>query len=88
MDFEYDFQKSKANQEKHGVDFEEAKQLWRGENVIIPATVLGEPRFMIIGTIKEHVYSCIFTIRDKKIRIISCRRSRPKEKELYHEEIP
>jgi len=42
---------------------------------------------MIIGKIAEECYSCIFTIRKNNIRIISCRKSRKKEKELYYEKI-
>ena len=28
MDFEFDKNKSAANKQKHGIDFNEAKQLW------------------------------------------------------------
>jgi uncharacterized DUF497 family protein len=42
---------------------------------------------MIIGKINFILYSCIYTIREQRIRIISCRRSREKEKGIYHEKI-
>ena len=87
MEFEYDINKSAKNQHKHGVDFEEAKAIWAGDNVVLPAITKGEQRYMIIGKIKSSVYSCIFTIREEKLRIISCRQSREKERKIYHEKI-
>lgn len=79
--------KSTANKQKHGVDFEGAKNIWANTNVILPAITEGEQRYMIIGKIKTSLFSCIFKIRSKKIRIISCRRSRKKERNLYYEKI-
>ena len=35
MRFEYDQNKSKSNKEKHGFDFEEAKELWNDQKAII-----------------------------------------------------
>ncbi|MFH1878629.1 MAG: BrnT family toxin [Candidatus Omnitrophota bacterium] len=87
MEFEYDIKKSQANKRKHGVDFEETKEIWHGDFLVVPALCDGEQRFMIMGKIKDELYSCIFTIRGKKIRVISCRRSRDKEKRGYYEKI-
>lgn len=87
MEFEYDLNKSATNKQKHGVDFEEAKAIWSEDNVILPAITKGEQRYMIIGKIKANIYSCIFTIRKKKIRIISCRKSGEKERRIYYEKI-
>lgn len=87
MKFEYDRAKSTLNKQKHGVDFEEAKAIWSGDNIIIPALIKDEPRHMIIGKINQNLYSCIFTIRGENIRIISCRKSRDKERKVYHEKI-
>jgi hypothetical protein len=87
MNFEYDKNKSLSNKKKHGIDFEESKTLWLGDNVILPAITKGESRYMIIGRINSNIYSCIFTRRYKKIRLISCRKSRDKEKKVYCEKI-
>jgi len=87
MEFEYNTNKSAANKKKHGVTFEEAKILWARDNVILPAITKGEQRYMIIGKIGPNLYSCIFTARREKIRIISCRRTRDKERRIYHEKI-
>ena len=85
MEFEYDPGKSSTNKEKHGIGFEEAKAIWLSDHVIIPAITRGEERFMIIGRMGQDLYSCIFTIRKKRVRIISCRRARDKERGIYNE---
>ncbi|MBA2124589.1 hypothetical protein B9J78_06645 [bacterium Unc6] len=87
MEFEYNTNKSAANKKKHRVTFEEAEVLWAGDNVILLAITKGEQRYMIIGKIGPNLYSCIFTTRREKIRIISCRRTRDKERRIYHEKI-
>ncbi|MFH1772085.1 MAG: BrnT family toxin [Candidatus Omnitrophota bacterium] len=87
MEFEYDANKSAANKQKHGVDFEETKVLWVQDNVILSALTRGEQRYMIIGKIEASLYSCIFTLRKNKIRVISCRRSREQERRIYYEKI-
>ncbi len=85
MKFEYDPEKSAVNKAKHGIDFEAAKRIWDGEAVVLEAKTIKEARFMIMGWVQERLYSCIFTVRQDKIRIISCRRSRDKERVFYHE---
>ena len=87
MKFEYDKNKAAINKEKHGVNFEEAKIVWLEDNVILPAVTKGESRYMIIGKIGSSIYSCIFTVRGQKTRIISCRKSRDTERKVYDEKI-
>lgn len=86
MKYEYYQSKSDSNRIKHGIDFEDAKRLWAVSHVISQAQCKqGEERLMIIGRIFSRFYSCFFTVRESNIRIISCRRSRKKEVENYHE---
>jgi len=87
MDFEYDLKKSKTNGDKHGVDFEKAKTLWDGLNVILEARSHVEARKMIIGSIDNRIFTCVFTLRKQAVRIISCRRSRKREENWYHDYI-
>lgn len=87
MEFEYDEVKSQSNLSKHGISFEEGKQLWSIPSIELQAKTVDEPRFIIIGKIKNKCYSCIFTYRGEAIRIISIRRSRKEEEELYYEHI-
>lgn len=84
MEFEYDNNKSIANKAKHGIDFEQAQALWDDPDVIeIPARVTGEPRFLVIGKIKDKCWSAVITYREPDIRIISVRRSRDEEVAIY-----
>jgi uncharacterized DUF497 family protein len=82
--FEYDPNKSRQNQLKHGLSFEEAQVLWQDFNRIeISAKSVDEPRFMIISKFQEKHWSAIITYRDQTIRIISVRRSKESEVKLY-----
>ena len=84
MDFEFDKRKSQVNKKKHGIDFIEAQALWEDpDRIEIPAKTTEEPRFILIGKISEKHWSSIFTYRDEKIRMISVRRSRIEEIEIY-----
>jgi uncharacterized DUF497 family protein len=84
MLFEWDPPKSIANQEKHGIDFETAKRLWSDENrVEIHASHPVEDRWILIAKRGEKLWTAIYTFRGSAIRIISVRRSREKEVDLY-----
>jgi uncharacterized DUF497 family protein len=88
MKFEYDPNKSAINMQKHGVSFEEAKLLWTVPHIEIAAKTVDEPRFMIIGKLKNNFYSCVYTTRGANIiRLISARRSRKSEEVIYHDYI-
>lgn len=84
MEFEFDRNKSTANKNKHGINFVEAQKLWDDTNRIeIPAKFLDEPRYILIGKIKNKYWTAVFTYRNNKIRLISVRRARKNEEEIY-----
>ncbi len=84
MDFEFDPWKSERNREKHGIDFVEAQALWDDPDLLeIPARTTDEPRSLVIGKIGHQHWSGIITYRSERIRIISVRRSRQEEVDLY-----
>jgi uncharacterized protein len=84
MPFEYDPKKSKSNHEKHGIDFEEAQALWVDvDRLEILAKTLDESRYLVIGRINDKYWSAVITYRGENVRIISVRRSRNEEIELY-----
>ena len=84
MEFEFDSLKSELNKAKHGVDFTAAQQLWEDPGrVVIPARTSDEPRYLVIGRISGKHWSAVFTLRGEAVRIISVRRSRPEEIEIY-----
>jgi len=84
MEFDFDSRKSNNNKQKHGIDFNEAQALWDDPDLIeIPARIEDEPRFLVIGRIGIKHWSGVITYREEKIRIISVRRSRTEEVEVY-----
>lgn len=84
MKFEWDNKKSDSNKTKHGIDFLQAKALWQDKRLVVfPLAHVSEERFIALGKIQDKNYSAIFTCRDKKIRLISVRRSRKEEVNLY-----
>ena len=84
MDFEFDINKSESNKKKHGINFIEAQALWNDPDLIeVPTKNIDELRLIIIGKIKGKHWSGIITYRGANIRIISVRRSRQEEIEIY-----
>jgi uncharacterized DUF497 family protein len=84
MEFEFDKRKSEMNKIKHGIDFIEAQNIWNDpDRIEIPAKTIDEPRFLIIGKISDKYWSGIITYRSERVRIISVRRSRQEEIEIY-----
>ena len=84
MAFEYDANKSAENERKHGIDFDEAQELWIDADLVeIPARNVDEPRWVLIGKIAEKHWSAVITRREDNIRLISVRRSRDEEVAIY-----
>jgi uncharacterized DUF497 family protein len=84
MKYEYDENKSVSNKQKHGIDFEEAKALWDDDRLLeIKTSFSNEERYVNIGKIQNKFFTVVVTYREDKIRIISARRSRQKEIEIY-----
>ena len=82
--FQYDTKKSLTNLKKHGIDFEQAQMLWEDPNLLeLTARSEDEPRSLIVARLNVHYWSAVVTYRDDEVRIISVRRSRTAEVELY-----
>jgi uncharacterized DUF497 family protein len=81
--FEFDQEKSRSNKEKHGIDFDKAQELWLSPHFEFPVKTSGEERWAVIGIITDLFWTAIITKRAGKTRIISVRRSRYEEKQLY-----
>ena len=87
MEFEFDERKSRSNKEKHGIDFQEAQSLWNDlDRIEIPARTEDEPRYLVVARLKGKHYSAVITYREDKVRIISVRRARVEEIEIYEGE--
>ena len=87
MEFEWDTNKNEANLEKHGIDFEGARTIWDGRIVEVQSSQRhhGEARYLAIGLYKGREIAIVYTKRGEKIRIISARRARRNERELYRQ---
>lgn len=84
MKFEFDERKSQSNKKKHGIDFTEAQELWDDPELLeVPLKSEDEPRTLFVGLISGKHWSAISTPRGENTRIISVRRSRTEERELY-----
>jgi len=84
MEFEFDAAKSRKNREKHGIDFVQAQALWDDpERTEVPARTVDEPRFLVIGRIGADHWSAVVSYRNERTRIISARRSRREEIQIY-----
>ena len=87
MEFEFDLEKSAANETKHGIGFDDAQALWDDPWLLeAPARTEDEPRLIVIGRIGDRHWSAICTLRGERIRIISVRRARKEEVERYESE--
>ena len=89
MEFEYDPEKSCKNEEKHGIDFNRSQALWDDSGLL---TLLSrypeEPRYLAIGRIDGLHWTAVFTERGDRVRLISVRRSRQNERNLYEQNQP
>ncbi len=84
FNFEFDDKKSSSNLKKHGIDFVTAQALWNDPDLLeVQAISDNESRFLIIGRINSRHWSAVITYRENNIRLISVRRSRKSEVELY-----
>jgi len=87
MEFEWDENKNILNKQKHGIDFDDAKEVFTDENNKIAHDLrkdYGEDRWKIIGKIYGIIISVIYTVRDNAIRIISARKASFNERAEYN----
>jgi len=88
MQYEYDPAKSQSNKIKHGIDFEEAQELWKDKYALrLDARSDIEPRYAVIGSINGVLWSAFITYRGEATRIFSVRRARKQEAKTYEEAI-
>ena len=87
MTFEFDPGKSESNKAKHHIDFIEAQALWDDPDLIeIPLRTADEPGLLVVAKYLGKHWSAIITYREDNIRIISVRRSRREEADIYEGE--
>jgi len=78
------------NWEKHRVRGTECEEVFFDENKVVSKDVLhsgGEERFIVLGkTKRDRLLFVVFTIRRRKLRVISARDVNRKERKLYEKE--
>ncbi len=87
MEFEWDDSKNISNNKKHGIDFNDAKEVFKDDNSKIAPDLrndYGEERWKIIGKIYGSLISVIYTVRNKVTRIISARIASISERKEYY----
>ncbi|MDP3542033.1 MAG: BrnT family toxin [Elusimicrobiota bacterium] len=87
MRFEFDPGKSRRNWERHGIDFEEAQELWAQPHVVIAAkTVAKEIRYTLVAAMDGDCWAAVFTMRGETVRLISCHRADRRLERIYEEQ--
>jgi uncharacterized DUF497 family protein len=82
--FDWDEQKNELNRVKHGIDFDDAIEIFYGPIILRRSDRNHEERWLAIGKSHDRIISVIFTHRSELIRIISARHPRRNEERAYH----
>lgn len=86
MQFDWDDEKAALNEERHGVPFEAAKDVFLDRLHMVALDDrrdYGEERFQVVGMVDDVLLAVVFTPRDGGVRIVSARPATPKEHRLY-----
>ena len=85
----FDLAKDDINRVKHGLSLAFGHRIFEdADHLIIPSIRKqdGEERFKVIGTVREKLFTGVFTWRRGLPRFISVRRSNRGEERAYHTE--
>jgi hypothetical protein len=91
LNFEWDENKNRTNQNKHKISFEEAKTVFYDENALViddPDHSESEDRFIILGLSNRTnllVVCHCYRASDTVIRIISARKATATETKQYYD---
>lgn len=86
MEFEWDENKNLINKLKHGIRFEDAIEIFQYQMIenIDNRQDYGEIRYIGIGrNSQNYILTVVYTIRGSKIRIISARTAKKRERKIY-----
>ena len=82
--YEWDARKNASNISKHGIDFDDAIEIFGGIYFEYPSPRHEEPRYVAVGEMQGVVIAMVYTLRDETRRIISARRARINEERDYY----
>jgi uncharacterized protein len=83
VSFEWDERKNLLNLTKHGIDFDDASEVFYGSIILHQSDRNNEERWIAIGSLEDRLITVVFTRRTHVIRIISARRVRKNEEREY-----
>ncbi len=87
--FAWDNGNSRKNERKHGVTDREAEEIFFNKPLIVTRSSKGGPelRYAALGkTYGSRLLTVVFTVRARKIRVVSARPMSRNERKLYEEE--
>ena len=87
IDFQWDANKAQTNIQKHGIDFEEAAEVFSDRLLRIgDASTDDEQRDFVLGySDRQRILLVVYVERNEWTRIISARRATPSERKLYED---
>ena len=88
MEFEWDADKDRENQAKHGISFEEATHIFNGPVLtkIDDREAYGEVREITMGMLSpDAVLVVIHTERGENTRLISARKANRRERQIFYD---
>jgi hypothetical protein len=87
MRFEWDEAKNRSNIQKHGIDFNDAQDLFKHPllSLLDNRENYGEERWIGIGWLQHIIAVVVYTERDDVIRLISVRKATKNEVRLYEQ---
>jgi hypothetical protein len=87
--FEWDHDKARDNEQKHGVSFPEASEVFdddHSSSATDPDHSASEQRYLIFGISKQGKHLVVsYTERGDRIRLISARQMTPLERRAYEQ---
>ena len=90
MELTWDEEKRRSNLARHGLDFADAEEVFRGAVLIFEdkRRSYGEQRFVALGMLSEIVVVIAFTEPEEdSIRIISMRKATRNEQRIFFEQL-
>ena len=85
--FEWDAAKADANFRKHGITFEQAKEVFADRFAWVElddTEAYGEDRYVIVGAVPGGILMVVYAERGEAFRIISARRANAYERRNYY----
>lgn len=89
MRFVWNDEKSRSNLQKHGLSFGDAEEVFSGPCVTFEDDRFdyGETRFLTLGELAGRIVVIAHTPRGDATRIISMRKAKKREQEIYRQRL-